>query len=997
MGDGRDAAQGAQSGHDVAQKFQSGIKQVEQGQLDKKAGKTAQAEGENKQGMAAVADAMKAFGDEWQADANSPARRAAVLKTIQQDLQNSDDPIVKSVFGNAQIVGYDPETKGMILKTTKNGQEKTVVLGSDLKIYDAAAPKDDPRTKTTPTKPNGEFDPDSAFGDRYNKLNGGKTDVKDVKLPPEAEEQVKKDLEQYKKQIDDNNFSFDIKSGEGPVPAMERMRKEISEAVKSGKIKEEDLTPQQKALLGMKDVLTEGRRIRDRDFNDPDFVEKHKKYGGDGHIYAVKDDNAVKRWSDAEVKKMMDAKEQQLRQDAAQKEIERQKQAEIERQKQEKSKGTEQQTAAAIDKSVPSEEIIKKAQTASGIEGDPKDIREKMKAQIATEVQAGTLDPTNLPNPPRVGTVFVATGAVTPEQLKAGLDKQAQLKAANPDKAPPRIGDILKDMYKDRADAIDKSSKFYDVMRSESLADQKTPSTDVIGKAQKSAPVDGAGSADDIYGRMRTQVAQDVLNNKVKPDDLKNGPTKEEVYVGLGIIKPEELDAARAEQAKRADAAAKNSQPAPSTEDVIKDMYKDRKDKFAAADEYAKALQAEQQAADKAKAEAEARQKDQEAQLDKAVPDADSIKGALDKAKIDADPADVRQKMKAQMADDLANNELSPDDLKDGPTFESALVATGALTPDELKAARAQAEKDNADNPDLNDALQKLYKDNPDKLKKIQAAGDFYNALKPTEKTPSADDQIEKAVPQADAIKAAMDKSGVTGDPAKIREGIKAQMAQDLKDQAITTDDIAKGPDYEQVLVGSGVLTPDELNKARAEQDKREKAATDAKTDPPDYADTLKDMYKDRAAQIDAAGKLYEALKKPDSTPPANSDEAIEKAVPNKDSVKTALDTSGLKLDPDQVRNAMKAQMADDLKNNLIKPDDITNGPSFDDALVATGALTPDELKAARAQAQKDNASAPDLKATLQKMYAGKNDKLDAIKKADAFFTALTTSDDPPG
>src|SRR5262249_16434301 len=153
------------------------------------------------------------------------------------------------------------------------------------------------------------------------------------------------------------------------------------------------------------DMVTEARRIRDRDFKV--LTDSH---GNLRNWYSTKD--VVKRWDDKEVDaKMADVEKQIRTQVAQQKAIEQQKQAEIDRQKQQEQANTD--LTKKIDQSVPSKDQIAKAQAAAHQDGDPDQIRSAMKDQITAEIKAGTLKPEDLGKLPRVGAAFVATGALT--------------------------------------------------------------------------------------------------------------------------------------------------------------------------------------------------------------------------------------------------------------------------------------------------------------------------------------------------------------------------------------------------------------------------------------------------------------------------------------------------------------------------------------------------------------------------------------------------------
>jgi hypothetical protein len=122
---------------------------------------------------------------------------------------------------------------------------------------------------------------------------------------------------------------------------------------------------------------------------------------------------------------------------------------------------------AEIDKNLPSVDNFAIAEKAAGLTGDPAALREALAKHVQHDLDNGSLKPDDLTKFPRVGGAFVATGAVTEAEMDKALAKQSQLAhdLAGAGGKPPRIGDVLADMYKDDPDKLAKihmASKFYD-------------------------------------------------------------------------------------------------------------------------------------------------------------------------------------------------------------------------------------------------------------------------------------------------------------------------------------------------------------------------------------------------------------------------------------------------------------------------------------------------------------------------------------------------------
>lgn len=299
------------------------------------------------------------------------------------------------------------------------------------------------------------------FAPEYNALPAGEN----VKLSPEAEKEISDKMAEFRKKLEENNYSIQFEKGEGPWNAITRQQQEARAKQASGK----ELTPQETAILGLKhdDVMKESRRIRDRDFK----VLKTED-GKPRNWYKLHEPTG--RWSEQEMNEMMAKEEKSLRDSAEKAAMEAAKEAEAEKQR---------QLAEAIEKNVPSEEIVKDAATAVGLEGDPKAIRDNMKAHVAKEIAEGTLKPEDLSNPyPRVEAALVGAGALTGDELKAALAKQTELRTAAEaeGREGPRLDQVLNEIYKDdpeRLAKLDKAGKFYDELkkRAEAAVEQPAP------------------------------------------------------------------------------------------------------------------------------------------------------------------------------------------------------------------------------------------------------------------------------------------------------------------------------------------------------------------------------------------------------------------------------------------------------------------------------------------------------------------------------------------
>ncbi|MBX9690190.1 MAG: hypothetical protein K2X27_25990 [Candidatus Obscuribacterales bacterium] len=283
------------------------------------------------------------------------------------------------------------------------------------------------------------------------------------KSKPQLDPDLKKDLDSklaaFKKELADNNFTINIEPKEGPWGSLKKARQDALDKQKSGA----ELSPQEKALAKLTDdeMLKESRRMRDRDF------QTMKTEDGKARHFYSKNDHPS-RYSGEEIDKMMQAKEQTLLQEAvvAQQKLEQTREAE--KHKEAMGKLLDE----AVEKHVPSMDQMSKAQAASGFKSDDlAQMRDRLKAVVKSEVEQGSLKPEDLQKIPRVGAVFVASGAVSQEEFNAALDEQKRLKQEN--KGPvPRLGDMIRSkLSPDRQARFDETSKFYDELKK--LMEQK--------------------------------------------------------------------------------------------------------------------------------------------------------------------------------------------------------------------------------------------------------------------------------------------------------------------------------------------------------------------------------------------------------------------------------------------------------------------------------------------------------------------------------------------
>ncbi|MBX3075276.1 hypothetical protein KF707_06140 [Candidatus Obscuribacterales bacterium] len=347
------------------------------------------------------------------------------------------------------------------------------------------------------TVPPAPLSPESALNPEYSALKP----ADGVKLPDAVEKEIQEKMAEFQKKLEGENYSIQFAKGEGPWGAITRQQQEAAKKQKEGKT----LTPQEEALLKLDpdQVTKEAREIRDRDFK----VLKDKN-GNPRNWYIVGEPTS--RWSPEQMKEMMAKQEQALRQSAEAAVKEAEARAEAERQA---------ALAAKVEKNVPAEAIVKDAATSAGVEGDPKAIRDAMKAQVEKEVKAGTLTDADLEKPyPRVGAALVGTGALTTEELDTALAEQAKKKAEAADGKAPRLDAVLQEMFKDNPEKLaklDKSSKFYDELKR---------LTDEAAKKQQEVPAPPSVVMDDPFAPQYTDLGPKAPTPPAVPEAVPAAP-----------------------------------------------------------------------------------------------------------------------------------------------------------------------------------------------------------------------------------------------------------------------------------------------------------------------------------------------------------------------------------------------------------------------------------------------------------------------------------------
>jgi hypothetical protein len=122
-------------------------------------------------------------------------------------------------------------------------------------------------------------------------------------------------------------------------------------------------------------------------------------------------------------------------------------------------------------------------------------------------------------------------------------------------------------------------------------------------------------------------------------------------------------------------------------------------------------------------------------ELEKSLPAADKIAAAEKAAGLTIKAGDLREGLVKHAQHDIENGSLKAADITKFPRVGGAFVASGAVTEAEMDKALAHqkelgaAAKDGAKPPRIGAVLEEMYKDNPEKLGKIQGASKFYDEL----------------------------------------------------------------------------------------------------------------------------------------------------------------------------------------------------------------------------------------------------------------------------
>lgn len=265
----------------------------------------------------------------------------------------------------------------------------------------------------------------------------------------------------YRQKLEKDNFALKaIEKGWGPYQSLEAM-------VKEGKIK---MTPAE--------MKKEAERIRNRDFEE--LGRQHYKVG-----------ETPQRWSNKEMDKMVQDELKTFRA-TEEKRVAAEKKAAEDRQRAEAEKQLRDQTAAALEKHVPSQDKLQSAAKGIGLnvsDQQMKEFRDRLKEHTFKEVARGTMKPEDLERPmPRVGGVFVAMGAVNEDQLNKALQHQDEMKKNG--QKPPQLGDVLKEQLKGNKEALarlDMASKFYDKLFEEVTGKPRVVPTETKTEAPKPA------------------------------------------------------------------------------------------------------------------------------------------------------------------------------------------------------------------------------------------------------------------------------------------------------------------------------------------------------------------------------------------------------------------------------------------------------------------------------------------------------------------------------
>ncbi|MBP6350418.1 MAG: hypothetical protein KA392_12820 [Candidatus Obscuribacter sp.] len=329
---------------------------------------------------------------------------------------------------------------------------------------DAAPKTDAPQVAPKPGDPTQPAalevtDPTDLYGDARNKPG-------EVPLTAEQQKALDEHMTKFQADVAAQNFTLNpLKRGEGPYQSIEQMGKD-------GKLPP-GMTHQ--------DVLSEARRIRDRDFKE--LGRNYYKVG-----------EAPVRWNEAEVKAKVDAERQGFRDQMLKEEAEKKaKEAAAAAEAQRKA----DELAQNVDKNVPKVEAVAAAQSAAGLTGDANELREKIKANVASEVASGALKPEDLAtNSPSQDAVYLASGKVSPEDLaaaKANLAKHTEQAAAHGGVAPTLKSELSGLYAGDQAkkDGLEQADKLYNSIKE--AADKAR--ADEAAAAKAKAEADAAAKA----------------------------------------------------------------------------------------------------------------------------------------------------------------------------------------------------------------------------------------------------------------------------------------------------------------------------------------------------------------------------------------------------------------------------------------------------------------------------------------------------------------------
>lgn len=307
-------------------------------------------------------------------------------------------------------------------------------------------------------------DPTNLYGDARNKPG-------EVPLTADQQKALDEHMTKFQADVAAQNFTLNpLKRGEGPYQSIEQMGKD-------GKLPP-GMTHQ--------DILSEARRIRDRDF---------KELGR--NFYKVGE--APVRWNETEVKAKVDAERQGFRDQILKEEAEKKaKEAAAAAEAQRKA----DELAQNVDKNVPKVEAVAAAQSAAGLTGDANELREKIKTNVAGEVASGALKPEDLAtNSPSQDAVYLASGKVSPEDLtaaKASLAKHTEQAAAQGGVAPTLKSELSALYANDQGkkDGLEQADKLYNSIKEAADKARADEAAAVKAKAEADAAAAAKAKAD---------------------------------------------------------------------------------------------------------------------------------------------------------------------------------------------------------------------------------------------------------------------------------------------------------------------------------------------------------------------------------------------------------------------------------------------------------------------------------------------------------------------